>query len=455
MENIQKYLFSLFLVCLFASTSCNKFLDAKPDASLSIPETFEDIRALMNNEGQINRSFPALSELGSDDFYIKSNVLNARPEAERLVYTWTSDAQRYDLQSWTAPYKTIMTANIVLESLERITAGSTSERDILRGQALFVRAFAFYYLAQIFCLPYDVSNRNIAMGLPLRSTSDYAVEFGRSTLGETYDFIIKDLLTALDYLPEKVEFKSRSSKAAALALLARLYLIMGDYTQAGELAKATLDYNDKLQDYNSIDPTLKLPFSTTNIEFIYYAFCNSGYLLANSRAFIPKDFYESYADDDLRKTLYFNRSSNGDILFKGSYDGVGSNYFAGIATDEIYLIRAECEIRKGNLDAGLEVLNRLLKYRYKTGSFIPYKDLSDERALDLVISERRKELVKRGIRWTDLRRLVKDGKGKTVYRKADDGVNNEKYALSVKPESYVYPIPPDIMRLGNYNQNPL
>lgn len=455
MENIQKLIFNLFVICLFTMTSCNKFLDAKPDASLSIPETFEDIRALMNNEGQINRAFPALSELGADDYYVKSNVLNARPETERLVYTWTPDAQRYDMQSWTAPYKTIMTANIVLESLERIKGGSTSERAILRGQALFVRAFAFYYLAQIFCLPYDASTRNVSMGLPLRSTSDYAVEFGRSTLGETYDFIVNDLQTALDYLPETVEYKSRSSRAAVFGLLSRLYLIMGDYAKASEMAKLTLEYNDQLLDYNSIDPNLKLPFSTTNIEFIYYAFCNSGYLLANGRAFIPKDFYESYADNDLRKTLYFNRSNNGDILFKGSYDGVGSNYFAGIATDEIYLIRAECEIRKGNVEIGLEILNRLLKYRYRTGLFTPYKDLSDESALDLVLSERRKELIKRGIRWTDLRRLVKEGRGITVDRKADNGESNEKYTLNAKVEHYVYPIPPDIMRLGNYKQNPL
>ncbi len=442
---------SLTILLLFG---CSKFLDEKPDAALSVPETLEDLDQLMHNESPINRSFPSLMESGSDDYYVKSNVLKSRNEAEQLVYSWTISLERTDLASWNSPYNAIMIANIVLEGLDRIKGGSVEERDRIRGEALFARAFAFYYLAQIFCLPYDAQNKSNDLGLPLRTSSDFAVTFERATMGETYDFIITDLSQAIRLLPEKARFKSWPSKAAANALMARLYLVMGNYKKSNEFATNALSYNKTLLDYNTINKELKIPFAVGHDEIIYYAFCSNGYLLAANRSFVPKELYFLYHEDDLRKELFFTVGGTGDILFKGNYDGVGGSYFAGMAIDELYLIRAECEIREGETERGLTFLNTLLRSRFKKGSYTEIKNLNGEQALDLVLLERRKELLRRGVRWTDLRRLA-GGDSTIRYRKADDGEQNTEYKFELKKASYVYPIPEKILNMYPYRQNAL
>lgn len=439
--------------CILAG--CDKFLDEKSDIKLSIPETFEDLRALMNYEGQLNRSFPSLLESGSDDYYVKTNVLKSRSEPEQLVYMWENNFQRSDNASWDNLYNIIMIANIVLEGLDRIDGGLEIEREVLMGEALFVRSYAYFNLAQIFCLPYDFENKESLLGLPLRTSSDYSVKFERASMAETYSFIINDLLKAIDLLPAEVQFKSRPSKSAAIGVLAKIHLIMGMYEEARYYANEALQFNSKLLDYNELDETLRIPFPIAHDEIIYYGFSGSGYFLASSRAFIPKELYNLYQEKDLRKKLFFNISSSGDVQFKGNYDGVGGNYFAGIATDELYLITTESNIRLGDVEKGLSFLNKLLRLRYETGEFVDYVNLSGKDALELVLTERRKQLVKRGIRWTDLRRYLNEPDlVKTLYRKLDNGEDNSEYKLEPDSKNYFYPIPPDVVRIHKYEQSP-
>lgn len=442
------------IIVVFLFSSCTKFLEEKSNITFAIPESFKDLRALMNNESQLNRSFPALIEAGSDDYYVKEAVLKGRREAEQLVYTWKNHSERSDLSSWNKLYNTVLVANVTLEGLKRIKDGSETERKILRGEAMFARSLAFYYLSQLFCLPYDAARKKELLGIPLRTSSDFQDLFERANMEDTYEFIIKELLESIAYLPDAVQYKSRPSKPAAHALLARLYLIMGDYKEANENAGSALRFNNKLMDYSKLNAKLNFPIALDNEELIYYGVGFNGYLLVNNRAFIPQNLYNSYDDRDLRKKIFFLKSS--DITFKGNYDGKNSIYFAGFATDELYLIRAECEIRLGRIAEGLDFLNKLLILRFEKGSYLPYKDLDETEALSLVLSERRKELIKRGIRWTDLRRLLNEkGRVSKLMRKADNGIDQSSYTLEPIGKNYTYPIPSGVTDIHAYKQNPL
>lgn len=394
-------------------------------------------------------------ELGSDDYYVKSNVLASRPEREQLVYKWQTGLERTDDASWRNPYNNILIANLVLEGLERVSDGATVDKQMLRGEALFVRGYALFYLSQLFCKPYRHSTRlDGELGLPLRTSSDHAQYFGRSGLGETFNFIISGLEAAAELLPVTAQFKSRPSKLAALSALARVQLSLSNYGEAANYAQQALSYQDELIDYNTLDSNLRIPFEVAHPEVIYYAFCNSGYLLGASRSFITKELYDSYEQDDLRKKLFFNRSAAGDVTFRGNYDGVGGTYFSGLATDENYLILAECLVRTGKVAEGVEYLNKLLVKRYASGTFTPHQpDLSEQDALDIVLAERRKELLRRGLRWIDLRRMAQE-RTEDIIRKVDDGITDSEFKLGQSAVDLVYPIPSDVIRLGGYEQNP-
>jgi starch-binding outer membrane protein, SusD/RagB family len=160
--------------------------------------------------------------------------------------------------------------------------------------------------------------------------------------------------------------------------------------------------------------------------------------------------YRSYSNNDLRRTLYFRSNGTGTVGFRGGYDGT-STPFNGMATDEVYLIRAECAARAGLKDSALADLNRLLFTRWVTGTFIPFTATTADQALDIILTERRKELILRGSRWFDLRRLNKEPRfAKTLQRIQN---NNTIYALPPNDPRYTFLIPAQVIALTGMPQN--
>jgi len=102
--------------------------------------------------------------------------------------------------------------------------------------------------------------------------------------------------------------------------------------------------------------------------------------------------------DDLRTSVFFF-PYNGYYGFKGNYARALYLSFSGIATDEMYLIRAECYAIREAMDD----LNTLLLKRYRTGTYVPLSINNKEDALARILLERRKELLMRGLRWIDIK----------------------------------------------------
>src|SRR5690606_13698384 len=132
-----------------------------------------------------------------------------------------------------------------------------------------------------------------------------------------------------------------------------------------------------------------------------------GGTLSQSYRKVDTTLYTMYADDDLRRTLFF-REQDGHVYFKGNYDGQNTSaLFNGITSAEMLLTKAECLARKGKSSEAWNVLSELLRYRYSNNNFNEVMPIGATNVLNFVLNERRKELLFRGIRWIDLRRLNK------------------------------------------------
>ena len=159
--------------------------------------------------------------------------------------------------------------------------------------------------------------------------------------------------------------------------------------------------------------------------------------------------YRSYDTNDLRKKVYFKTRGNGPV-FNTSYSG-RTFAFSGLATDETYLVRAECNARLGNIALAMTDLNWLLENRYKTGTAPQYNFATTKEALDVILKERRKELVFRGLRWPDIKRLNKEeAMEKIVPRRF---INGRSYQLPPSSNNYALPLPDDALREGVILQN--
>ncbi|RZM11578.1 MAG: RagB/SusD family nutrient uptake outer membrane protein, partial [Pedobacter sp.] len=190
----------------------------------------------------------------------------------------------------------------------------------------------------------------------------------------------------------------------------------------------------------------RYPFPLFNIEVLFDTYVPPGAPISSSRGRIDPGLIQSYQANDLRKGLFFMQTGT-NYFFKGTYHQPA--LFFGIATDEMYLILAECLIRNGRIQPGLSTLDKLLVNRFKTGSYIPAVAADGKQALKIVLEERRKELVMRGLRWMDLKRLNAEGANIMVTRV----INNETVNLLPNDPRYALPIPEDIISLTGIAQN--
>lgn len=460
MKNLRKIIG--YVVLMFAiwvtTVSCMKdFLDMKRDKSQVIPVNLADYQALLDHNPLNNFYSVLLGEIGSDDYYIENDQwqLLTNP-VQKNAYVWADDVyQGGNGDDWNRGYEKILLANFVLEGVLNIgeTEMNRRSRNELLGAAYFHRGASMYFLAQLFCKQYEESNATESLGLPLRLKSNINNTYPRSTLKETYQQIAEDLKLAAYLLPREVEVNTRPSKLAAWGMLSNLYLQIQRYTEARNYADSLLAVRSVLIDYNTIDTSIATPFpqyGQGNREIIFFAQMSNAAILSNSRLIIDSTLYDLYENSDLRKRLFFvNRGDK--PTFKGHYSGLPSFMFCGLTTAEALLIRAECSVRLGNVNDALSDLNYLLVNRYMKETFVPHMDdRSSEEVLSVVLLERRKELIFRGRRWHDLKRMAIDADlAHPLIRRLGDSA----FVLPVGSPKWVWPIPENAITLGGYIQN--
>ncbi len=456
------YLF-LLAVAISICTGCAKtsWYDVKPDKSLAVPETLEALQVLMNNGEVFVIVTPSLGEIGSDGHYIASSTFSIMDDVGKNAYTWSHTKPYAKLFEWNlngerGAFVKIFYCNVVLDQLKKIkpvNAAEEAQWNNIKGQALFFRAKSFFDIAEVFAPVYNTATADKEPGVPLRLEADPSVPSKRATMRQSYDQIINDLLMAKTLLPAGTLpatplLKCRPTVTAASAMLARVYLAMEEYKKAGQSANDALDNYNYLLDYNKQTGT----FSSFGTEVILHTVMSSQYHAARPGVLlIDTAWYNKYDINDLRRTQFFNyNSATGLVSYRGGYAGQGALY-SGLAVDELYLIRAECAARAGNVTAAMKDVNTLRLQRWK--DTVPYPALvanTAEEALYIVLEERKKELLLRGLRWSDLRRLNRDDRFKTTITR-----NAGSTTFTLEPGSYKYtfPIPDDIIQLSGMQQN--
>ncbi len=457
---IKKYNILLILILLIAISGCKKYLDAKSNQSLVVISNLQDLQALLDNNQKINVLTASADEISSDEYYLPyANFQALGFEQFRNMYTWQpanlfvprSSAFTSD---WAQLYDMTYVANTVLDNMGNVdrTATNAAIWDNIKGQAMFIRGYAFLKAASIWSLAYDNATANTDLGIPLRLTSNFNVTSARSTVAQTYDQVIADTKNAIALLSNTAIHPYRSSKPAAYALMAKTYLAMRQYGQAGLYADSCLQLYHTLTDFNSYDPAAAYPITQFNKEVI---FDTSAGGLGSSPvdpyyARVDNNLYQLYDVNDLRKTLFFATNADGTISFRGTYEGAGYSLFNGIASDEVYIIRAECYSRAGNASAAMDDLNTVLSNRYKTGTFVALTASNSADALAKILLERQKELIMRGTRWMDIKRLNKEGAGISLKR----NLNGQIFTLPANDLRFALPLPDDIISLSGMQQNP-
>ncbi|MDH5399199.1 MAG: RagB/SusD family nutrient uptake outer membrane protein, partial [Cyclobacteriaceae bacterium] len=147
---------------------------------------------------------------------------------------------------WEEFYIGINQCNTIVDRAPEVADMGENEKTQVMGEARFLRAMFYFHLVQQFG---DIH-------FTLKETQGVETEAVRTPVATIYDQgIVPDLVYAVANLPapDQITEYGRVSKAAAEALLARVYLTLGKWAEAEQLANSVIDnYNYSLVD-NFID----------------------------------------------------------------------------------------------------------------------------------------------------------------------------------------------------------
>ena len=444
---------------LIAFIGCDReeLLDVKPKG-VELPETVEHFRLLLDaREGYLSKGF-AKGHL--TDFLLSDDVKAL--EGLQGTYTLYSGGLVYfnslswedhlckvdeDDPDWENLYNALYVSNVILEKLEDIE-GDADEIAQLVAEAKVHRAYAHFILVNLYAKHYNAASASTDLGVVIQTSSEFG-SLVRGTVQQTYELILADLTDALntESLPETPLFNLRPSKASVNAILARVYLMMGDFGKAKTHADNCLQLNSFLYDYNSLTTT---PKTFDNEELLLEKIYPLSFV---SWTYYPHDdllaLYDT--DNDLRYSEYFNDdyAYPGEKAYKPTFQ---SNPYVGPSTPEMYLIRAECNARSGNEADAITDLNTLRENRYTTGTYIAYTAADEANALQLVKDERRRELAGKGARWFDLKRYNEYDNANITLTRTFDGVT---YTLEANSPKWVLPIARKYIEMNpELEQNP-
>lgn len=452
---MKQFILFTFLASLLLIGCSKAWLDEPSSKQLAVPTSIKDVRALLDNVNVFNGlSVPftlhELAEASADNFAMEDNSVLFFETYQPMIlraYRFESDifAGLSNVRYWNIPYRRIFTANVALETLDKLDQADPQTIQ-LRGEALFHRANAYYWLSQLFIAPYDFSNAAQEPGLPLRLIADPNPLSVRSTVEETYQTIIADLRESAETLSIDNE-RWRPIRSAAYALISRVWLSMNVFDSAAHYANKCLQLTNGLLDYNTVDPIPEFPIPKNNVEVL---FSDIAYSSVGDPYYgeVNNELYNLYEENDLRRNIFFKTKPDGKFGFNGGYDGSYA-LFSGITVNEIYLTKAECAARTGNEEVAREAINTLLVNRYLTDEFTLITATGQE-LLDIILKERRKELCFRGLRWTDIRRLNRESASINITHE----INGEIYTLPANDRKFIMPIPDDIIKFTGMEQNP-
>ena len=216
----------------FVLSGCEDFLDKNPQGELTqatFPVSESDallatnaVYATLRNSNYHFGLFP-LTDIMSDDAFKGSNPGDqAAVIGPYDTYTFTTTGEELG-RWWATLYEGIKRANVVLVKVPEIAMNAELQNRYL-AEASFLRALYYFDLVRAWG------------GVPIVTELAPPLTLPRNSDVEVYNLIENDLLYAIENLPEKSQYDAedlgRACKGAAKALLAKVYMFQGNFSEA-------------------------------------------------------------------------------------------------------------------------------------------------------------------------------------------------------------------------------
>ncbi|WP_072363874.1 RagB/SusD family nutrient uptake outer membrane protein [Chitinophaga sancti] len=457
----NKYLSMLLLGGLALASSCSKYTDIKTQGSL-IPSDIDNYRYILNDTYSFE-SGGEMTDLAAADVSIVDAAQQSTIEGYnnyffiRNIYLWKAPVIEVTTShdpDWDTYYRRIYSCNVVINELPSSNGGTDSAKAELAAEALTHRADAYLNLVNEYAKPYNSATASSDLGVPLVLTQDLDQQLKRVSVAAIYNKVEEDLKTAVRSLPAASNYNTMPGKPAAYSLLARLYLLKGDYTNAGLYADSVLALKNTLNDLGTIS---SMPYRKSDPEIIFSKIAAQGFTYSPYVLRLSDDILNLLGTSDMRYQLFTKDAAS---YFGSTYTG---RYFSreqinyenrniGTSVPEMMLIKAEVLARAGSTGAAMDEVNLLRQKRFKAADYVALAATDKNDAVVKVIEERRREFMCRLLPWMDQRRLKDDPLFSKTYTRTWQG---QTYTLEPSSNRYVFPIAAYVIGLNpEIEQNP-
>jgi len=330
--------------------------------------------------------------------------------------------------AWKLNYEVIYNANMVLANIEG-AAGPLEEKNAISAQALALRAFAYFNLAQWYGPTY-VGNES-APCVPIKVLPDEE-HVSISTVGDVFTQAKNDIAESVRLFNEPGtvgrQAKSQINLDVAYGIQARIALIMHEWDLAITAATAAranyglMSADDFVAGFKDVENGEWIWGLDVNDEqaTIYASFFSHmdpikfSYASLGLQKQVPQWMYEAMPDTDVRKAVVVSPQNLIDSTIWAQtgqlvpvYASIKFNTFNSWASDyvmmraaEMYLIEAEAAAEAGNDPAAQTALNMVMDARDPgTSTSNTGQALKDE-----IFWQRRIELWGEGFGLFDLKR---------------------------------------------------
>lgn len=433
-----KYL--AFAITGFVFISCSEeFLNPLPDTAVAVDSYFQNDEQVLSgvigiydaiqgvnentetNIGRANRGVQfehLLTEHRTD------NTRNATLEGSKSdFHRYTVNANNVESEDYyQSMYEVIFRANNILNY---ISVADENNQASYAAEAKFLRAYAYFKLVRLF--------GDVPLVTTVITVDDTQTPFIRVAKGQIYEQIIEDLMEAVDNLDNS--HKSRASKAAAQALLAKVYLTIDNpnYIGAQQLCETIIGSGE----FSLMDNFHDVFYSELNNEIIFaiqYQIGNSLESQSFSSEFTSafrqgREDGQNIVNDNLIEdfeTNGGNRTDESYITFGTSHEVIkflpegsdittsppsygsnprdaGNDYIA-IRYADVLLMHAEAILAGGNETGSSSAIDSYMEVRVRAG-FDPVNDRPTTLTKEALLLERRVELAFENQRWFDLLRF--------------------------------------------------
>jgi hypothetical protein len=425
---------SLLIVLLAAG--CSNVLDVHPvddvDESQAI-STPAGARAAVAGMYDAMQSFNYyggqlvfFGDLSADDVEHTGTFTTYRQLDQNDITSDNSSVETF----WEGLYRAIGRANIVIEKVPAVAGLDPAERDVMLGEAHFIRALTYHNLVKFWG---DTAASGMGVPIVLTPAPDIPTTslVTRATTGEVYTQILTDLSDAETLLAGSSNDSHRANLMAIRALRARVFLHQKNWAGAETEAEAVAaggyslaaDYGDLFTPDGDDTPEDILRLQFDAVDFCWEGYYYLPYEVQGRGEIAPSvDLIQAYAPSFNGSPATFvtaDLRGQRNISFVDPLDGAtkyGSKWLTGIGAEdiqvfrlaEVLLIQAEAEARQNKLGEAEATLTPI-----RTRAGLPAAGLdtmTQANAINAVLNERRLELAFEGHRWPD---LVRTGRVQT------------------------------------------